>query len=176
MIGSFIGAPIGGVNNYQTGNTGVAAVTLGDLSQTATGTLAISGQTSTTLGDVTLTATGTIALTGSASITLDDVTLSATGALAISGVGSTVLDDLTLSATMAHDPHAVGGVVLDDIVFVASAHVGARILARIGSGGYADSPDVLGGATAIIAARSAMSPPRSRGGSITRLTAGGGRI
>ena len=103
MIGNYIGAPIGGVINTDTGNTGFLAVTLDDATGNATGTLAISGQVSATLGDATLIATGALALTGSAAITLSDITIAATGSLDIAGGVGTVLDDATLSATMARD-------------------------------------------------------------------------
>ena len=114
MIGNYIGAPIGGVINTDTGNTGFLAVTLDDATGNATGTLAIRGKVGATLGDATLIATGALALAGSAGITLSDITIAATGSLDIAGGVGTVLDDATLSATMARDPQAVLGIVLDD--------------------------------------------------------------
>jgi len=113
-------APISAIpQNEDLGNTGVLAVTLDDVTLVAAGTLALAGQANVILDDVTLTATGTLALSGSAAIVLDDATLVATGILDIHGTEGTVLDDVTL---------------------VAAAHVAARVLAHIRSGGYAHAP------------------------------------
>lgn len=155
MIGNYIGAPIGGVINTDTGNTGFLAVTLDDATGNATGTLAISGQVSATLGDATLIATGALALAGSAGITLSDITIAATGSLDIAGGVGTVLDDASLIAT---------------------AHVAARVLARIGDGGYANTPAAFSGKRTMTMAGANIGRTSARGSSLTHLTAGGGRL
>ena len=176
MIGNYIGAPIGGVINTDTGNTGFLAVTLDDATGNATGTLAISGQVSATLGDATLIATGALALTGSAAITLSDITIAATGSLDIAGGVGTVLDDATLSATVARDPQAVLGIVLEDSSLIATAHVAARVLARIGDGGYANTPAAFSGKRTMTMAGANIGRTQARGSSLTHISVGGGRL
>jgi len=82
-----------------TGNTGTLAVTLGAVTLSATGTLAIAGTAAPTVGAVTSVATGTLALAGAASPTLGDVTLAGTSAVAIAGEVAATLGTITLAAT-----------------------------------------------------------------------------
>ena len=155
MIGNYIGAPIGGVINTDTGNTGFLAVTLDDAALSSTGAVAIAGQVPVVLDAAVLSATGALAISGTSSITLDDVSLAATGALGISGTEGTLLDDVTL---------------------VATAHVAARVLARIGDGGYANTPATISGKRTIVMAGANIGRTSARGSSLTHLTAGGGRL
>jgi hypothetical protein len=176
MIGNYIGAPIGGVINTDTGNTGFLAVTLDDAALSSTGAVAIAGQAPVVLDAAVLSATGALAISGTSSITLDDVSLAATGALGIAGTEGTLLDDVTLSATIARDPQAILTVVLDDVTLVATAHVAARVLARIGDGGYANTPATISGKRTIVMAGANIGRTSARGSSLTHLTAGGGRL
>jgi len=147
MIGSFIGGPIGGAGSFQSvANPAVKVEDDGWYVGAPVGgitNVGASGNTdvlAVTLDDVTLVATGTLALAGQATVTLDDVTLTATGTLALSGSAAIVLDDATLEATAVTEIHGNLGTVLDDVTLVATAHVAARVLAHIRSGGYAHAP------------------------------------
>lgn len=83
-------------------SSGVANVVKLDDFEAADLTLSpITGDAAITLGDLTLAATGTVGSgpgTGSASITLEPLTVAATGTLAITGTASITLGALTLTA------------------------------------------------------------------------------
>lgn len=97
MIGAFIGAPIGAY--IASGDTGVLAVTLDDVTLVSAGALSIAASAIVTLDDVALIAAGAITLSGIAAIVLDDADLVATGELSIHGWEGTLLDDVDLEAT-----------------------------------------------------------------------------
>jgi hypothetical protein len=93
-----------GDNLAAAGIDGTLSKTLGALTSTATGTVALAGTLSKTLGSLAITATGTIGSTnidGTLSKTLGALTSSATGALAIAGTLSKTLGALTSTATGA---------------------------------------------------------------------------
>lgn len=76
-----------------------AAVTLGDVAPAATATLKLQAQSAPTLGDVTTAATAALVLQASAGVTLGDISPAATGAIDIAGTVGTTLGDVTLVAT-----------------------------------------------------------------------------
>lgn len=81
------------------GYEGVLSVTLGALTSTATGTVAIVGTAAVTLGALTSVATGTVAITGVAAATLGALTGAATGAVVITGVAAMTLGQMTVAST-----------------------------------------------------------------------------
>lgn len=86
-----------------TGISGTLSSTLGAVTATASGAVAIAGAVSSTLGAVTASATGAVAIVGAATATLGAVTAAATGTLALSGALSSTLGAVTASATGALD-------------------------------------------------------------------------
>lgn len=105
---SALPAPPGDIN-------AVLAVTLDDVTVSATGGLAITGQASASLDDATVSSTASLEIAASASITLDDVSLSSNAVLDIAATEATVLDDVTVSATGALLISAELSVTLDDV-------------------------------------------------------------
>lgn len=105
------------------GRTGTLSVTLGALTSSATGTVAIAGALSKTLGTLTSSATGTVALTGALSQTLGALTLAADGTVTSgrSGTLTATLGALTVSATGTVDIAATLGVTLGDLTLSATA-------------------------------------------------------
>lgn len=81
------------------GISGDLSQTLGGLTSSATGTLALSGTASQTLAALTSAATGAVAIAGTASPSLAAVTSAATGAVAVKGTTTQTLADLTLAGT-----------------------------------------------------------------------------
>jgi hypothetical protein len=82
-------------------STGTLGVTLGTLTASAAGTVAITGTAAPTLAALTATAAGTVSISGSAAPTLGTLTVTATGTLPVTGTSSITLGALTLSATGA---------------------------------------------------------------------------
>ena len=82
-----------------TGGTGSLAATLGALTSSSAGELAISGLATPTLGSLAALATGELAISATASNTLGSLSLSSAGALAIQATASSTLGSLTLSAS-----------------------------------------------------------------------------
>lgn len=80
------------------GRTGTLSVTLGALTRSATGTVALKGTLTKTLGALTSAATGTVALKGTLTKTLGALTSSATGTVALAGTLSKTLGAATLSS------------------------------------------------------------------------------
>lgn len=78
---------------------GSLSQTIGAVTLSSTGTLAIQGSLSATIAPITLSSTASVAITGSETTTLGPVTLSATGSLAIQGSLAATLDAITLSAS-----------------------------------------------------------------------------
>ncbi|MEN6302262.1 MAG: hypothetical protein ABFD96_06015 [Armatimonadia bacterium] len=82
--------------------TGTAAITEGDDTVVATGTVRVAGTASITEADDTVASTGTVRVAGTASITEDDDTVSATGTVGsapITGTASITEGDDTVAAT-----------------------------------------------------------------------------
>jgi len=79
---------------------GAVTSTLGALTGSAAGKVAITGSANVTLTGATLTGTGAAAISGQAAQTLDGLTIQAAGAVAINGGASVTLTGLTLAATI----------------------------------------------------------------------------
>jgi hypothetical protein len=77
------------------GLSGTASITLGALTSSAAGTVAIAGASSKTLGALTSSAAGTVALAGAAAVTLGALTSSAAGTVALTGTLAQTLGALT---------------------------------------------------------------------------------
>ena len=104
---------------------GAAAITLGALTTTAEGVVGaapISGDAAITLADVTTTAAGTVAIDGAAAITLGALTTTAAGTVAVDGAAAITLGALTTSATgvvAAGTVEGAAAITLGDLTLVA---------------------------------------------------------
>ena len=103
--------------------TGSASKTLGALTGSATGKVAIAGTASKTLGAVTGSATGKVAIAGSAAKTLGALTLSATGKVAITGTASRTLGALTSGASGAAAITGSGSATLGELTGTATGRL-----------------------------------------------------
>jgi hypothetical protein len=83
------------------GGTGTLAVTLGGLTSTASGTLAIKGTSAVTLGALTSTAAGKLDIKGTSAVTLGALTSTASGTLMSAGTGTAAITLAALTATAA---------------------------------------------------------------------------
>lgn len=92
------------------GASGSLSATLGELTLSASGTIAIKGALDTTLGAVTLVSAGTIAVNGTSSVTLGALTSVAAGVVAVKGAVNQTLGAATLSAAgvVADQPSIIG--------------------------------------------------------------------
>lgn len=131
-----VAEPVSGSLNSSIGNvtlsaTGTVAVqgslssSVGDVTLSATGTVAIAGALSSSIGDVTLVATGTVetaGISGSLSSSIGDVTLAAAGAVAVQGSLSASIGDVGLSGAGAV---AIQGSLSQSIGTVTLAGTGA---------------------------------------------------
>lgn len=79
-------------------SVGAASPTLGNLTLSSAGTLALSAALASTLGNVTLSSAATLAIAGALSKTLGGVTLSSASTLALAAALSKTLGDVTLSS------------------------------------------------------------------------------
>lgn len=83
---------------------GDAAITLGDVTLSSTGTVLVQGAAAITLDALTLSSAGVVPIVGTASITLDAITLAADGTVTgggggpVTGDAAITLADMTLSA------------------------------------------------------------------------------
>ena len=125
--------------------TGDASVTLGALTSSATGGVALAGDLAATLGSVSSSAAGTLPITGDASVTLGALTSSATGgaapvtgdlaatlgALSASSAGTLPVVGDASSALGALTSGATGGVALTGAT---AATLAALTLVAAGSG------------------------------------------
>lgn len=82
-----------------TGISGVAAITLADMTMSATAAVKIQGVSSQTLAPLTLSATAAVKITGVLASTLADLVLAGTGTVKIQGALAKTLDDVILTAT-----------------------------------------------------------------------------
>ncbi len=103
--------------------TGDAAITLADVTTTATGVLPLVASATPTLGDVSLQATGSVdnTLYGQASLTLDGVTTTATGRVAAAGAGSPTLAGATVTSAGASAIRGSAAITLDAIYTLATS-------------------------------------------------------
>jgi hypothetical protein len=95
--------------------TGSAAITLGSLTSSGTGTLSITGTASRTLAALTSTGTGTLAIAGTAAPTLAALTSTGSGTLSITGSGTVTLGALASSGTATLDITGTAAATLDDL-------------------------------------------------------------
>lgn len=75
------------------------SATLGNVTSSAAGAVALQASLAQTLGNVTVASAGVVAIAASASNTLGNVTVSAAGVITIEGELSATLGDVTVSAT-----------------------------------------------------------------------------
>jgi hypothetical protein len=83
------------------GATGTLAVTLGGVTCSATGAVAVQGQAAVTLGSITASAAGTVAVAGTLGVTLGPVGVAASGTVAVAGALGVTLDPAALAAAGA---------------------------------------------------------------------------
>lgn len=95
--------------------TGSAAITLGALTSSGTGTLSITGTGARTLAALTSTGTGTLAIAGTAAPTLAALTSTGSGTLSITGSGAVTLGALASSGTATLDITGTAAATLDDL-------------------------------------------------------------
>lgn len=82
------------------GIEGTLSATLGAVTASGAGAVAVAGTASITLGDATAAGAGTVAVAGTLAVSLDDVTLVGTGAVQIVGSLSATLEAVTLAGTV----------------------------------------------------------------------------
>jgi hypothetical protein len=100
--------------------------TLGALTVSAAGAVAVKGTLTGTLGAATLAATGTVGstpATGSLSATLGVLTVSATGAVAVKGTLAGTLGALTVSAAGAGAVHGAVSATLGSLTLTAQGYI-----------------------------------------------------
>lgn len=117
-----------------TGIGGSLSATLGDVTSSSSGTVAVSGSSAVTLDAATAAATGAVAIQGSAAVTLDALTASATGTVQSSGPQGTAdiaLGALTGSATATVDVQGTAAVTLGAMTSSAAGTVAIQSSATI---------------------------------------------
>lgn len=146
---------LGGLTDSAAGVVAIAATassTLGALTDSATGAVAIAGVESSTLGTLTGTETGAVAIAGTETTTLGAVTDVAAGAVAIAATESSTLGTLTDAAT---GTVAITGTASDTLGSIGiSAQGGAPIVSGTLASTLGAISETASGAVAITGAES----------------------
>ena len=108
---------------------GAASVTLGALTSTAAGTLAIAATATATLGALTAAGTATLEIVGAASATLANLTATATGAVDLAGTASATLDHMSVASTATLD---IAGALTGTLDALTSAATGELVTGASG--------------------------------------------
>jgi hypothetical protein len=103
------------------GITGTGAITLGDVTSAATGSLALSGAAAIALGNVTSAGIGTLSIAGTAGITLGNVTLASAGSVQNRGALAATLGNITLAATGGSTNTGQAAITLGDVTTSSAA-------------------------------------------------------
>lgn len=125
--------------------TGTLSVTLGAVTSSAVGALAVKATVSVTLDAATINASGTLAIVGTLASTLQPATLAAAAILPVVGTLAKALDAATLSAASAVAIKATAAVALDTVSLAATG-----ALLGVGAGSLSIA---LGAATLAAAAK-----------------------
>lgn len=138
-----------------------AAITLGALTTAATAVTPVQGSASITLGALTTTATGTVgsSITGQADILLGALTTSATGAVKVQGAADITLGALTTTAAAATPVQGSAAITLGELTTAATG--------TIADGGRTGSANIVLGEMTTTAAGVVSGTP-------TQVLGGGG--
>jgi hypothetical protein len=104
----------------KTVHNGTLAVTLDDITVSATAKTVHNGTLAVTLDDITFASTGTLTHNGTLAVTLDDITFVAAGNEVQTGILAITLEDIAFAATGGKINSGTLAVTLDDIIFDAT--------------------------------------------------------
>jgi hypothetical protein len=126
---------LGGVTPSGAGTVAVkgsSSVTLGGVGQSAAGAVPVKGTSSVTLAGVTPSGAGTVAVKGSSAVTLGGVGQSAAGAVPVKGTSAVTLAGITPSGAGAVTVNGSSAVTLAGAALTAAGQVGSTALSGTG--------------------------------------------